>query len=213
MIHIYIYSRIRKKKGMISRLKSPLSFNSLKWKFYVDIVSTGQQCLVETKGGTARILQRGGDGGTKSLTGILQLRKWCYRLRGIKDNSLPSRIAAKAQDGMFRVYKSKLKQREREKERRQRFLSSRWRKWRVVRVKTNAIRCVQVVWESVLLETSAKRGRRKLDSFFIAQIIGTIKETIGIKWNWSVKRVFSYISSLKLKKKKKFRVLSPFKFE
>lgn len=58
--------------------------------------------------------------------------------------------------------------REREKERRQRFLSSRWRKWRVVRVKTNAIRCVQVVWESVLLETSAKRGRRKLDSFFIA---------------------------------------------
>lgn len=29
-------------------------------------------------------------------------------------------------------------------------------------------RCVQVVWESVLLETSAKRARRKLDSFFIA---------------------------------------------
>lgn len=93
MIHIY---KSRKKKRMISRLKSPLSFNSLKWKFYVDIVSTGQQCLVETKDGTARILQRGGDGGTKSLTGILQLRKWCYRLRGIKDNSLPSRIAAKA---------------------------------------------------------------------------------------------------------------------
>lgn len=63
MIHIY---KSRKKKRMISRLKSPLSFNSLKWKFYVDIVSTGQQCLVETKGGTARILQRGGDGGTKS---------------------------------------------------------------------------------------------------------------------------------------------------
>lgn len=95
-----IYARFARKKDRAerrnewSRLNAPLSgaFNSLKWKFSVDIVSTGQQCLVETKRRTARIYNEE----EQSLTGILQLSKWCYRLRGIKDNSLLSRIAAKA---------------------------------------------------------------------------------------------------------------------
>lgn len=119
--------------------------------------------LVETKDRTARIYKEGET--EQSQTGILQLPKWCYRLRGIKDNSLLVPNCRQSIGWDVSRYKSKLEKGEREG--RQRFLS-RWRNCRVVRVKTNAIRCVQVVWESVLLETSAKRARRKLDSFFIA---------------------------------------------
>lgn len=57
LLNIRFTEKEQKEETNDFSIKSPLSgaFNPLKWKFYVDIVSTGQQCLVKTKSGTARI--------------------------------------------------------------------------------------------------------------------------------------------------------------
>lgn len=70
--------------------------------------------LVETKDRTARIYKEGET--EQSLTGILQLPKWCYRLRGIKDNSLLVPNCRQSIGWDVSRYKSKLEKGERERE-------------------------------------------------------------------------------------------------
>lgn len=160
--YVYASTQMRAVRGV--------RVNPFRWKIRVDIVS-GQQCRVETKDRNRLSVERWATCTEQSSTGVRELlAKRCYRLRGIKDNSLcrelPPTSTIVRSTGCSPVYEQV--QGGWRATNVPRYFSKSWNyRKSSVRVKTNAIQCIQVVWESVLLETNSELLLNELDKNWI----------------------------------------------